>query len=162
MNELPKNRPECRAGLNDRPFSSERTSRADGESRRNRLQDAYPHSHAALPQQDRLHSLRDSVPFQGRLPEVDQDAHQQPSDGRNEDDPSPQVVMHGINDGKGPLAVEEQVSEQIDQLEQALRHQAGDKADHRGVGGRFYHRGFDGNAEFPKPSAVRLALNRIC
>src|SRR2546428_9074202 len=115
------------------PFSSERTSSADRESRRNRLQEAYPHSHAALPQQDRLHGLRDSVPFERRLPEMNQDAHQQPSDRRNEDDPSPQVVMDRIGDGERPLAVEEQVSEQIDQLEQTLRHEADDKADHRSV-----------------------------
>src|SRR5436853_4350299 len=71
------------------------------------------------------------------------------------------MVMHGIRDGKGPLAVEEQVSEQIDQLEQALRHETGNKAHHRCVGGRFYHRGLNRDAEFSKPLRARWAFRRV-
>ena len=125
---LSEQRSNCRAGLNDRPLRAERSACPDRERRRQRLQNRHANAHAALPEQHRLHRLWNPVPLQRGLPEINHDAHQQTANRRNQNHPQSQVIVRGVRNREGELPVEKQIREEVNQLQQPLRHQSGDKS----------------------------------
>ena len=61
MKNLPHQRPDGAAGLNNRPFRAERTASANRDSRRDRLQDCHPRLNPAAIEKHRLHGLGNAV-----------------------------------------------------------------------------------------------------
>ena len=155
---LGENRAERRSGLDDRTLRSERSAGPDGKSRCQRLQNPHPHPDQALPNQDRLHGLGNPMALQGRLPEVDHDAHQQAADGRYENNPCSKVVVNRISNGKRPLTVEKHIGKKVYEFKQPLRHQAPDEAYEHGICGGNGDGRFEGFAKFLEPTSSTAVL----
>ena len=156
--QLGKNRAECRSGLDDGPFRSERPASPDGEGCGQRLQNPDPHSNQALSNQDGFHGFGDPMPLQRGLPVVNHDAYQQAADGGYENNPCPQMVMNRVSNGKRPFPVEGYVGEQIDKLQQALSYQTADESHHECERRGHHDRRLEGLPKFLKPSRARHVL----
>jgi len=61
-------------------------------------------------------------------------------------------MVDRVADGERPVAVEEEVRKEVNQLEQALRYQASDQAHQCRISGERDHPGFQGNPELFKPA----------
>ncbi len=133
LGDLSQNRSKSRARLDDGAFRPEGAAGSNGESGGNGFQKSHTHAHATLAHQNSLHGLRDSVTFECGLPEMDHDAHQQPTDRRNQNHPGAKVMVRRVGDRERKLAVEKDVGEQIDEFEQTLRYQSRNKSHHQCV-----------------------------
>ncbi len=158
LHHLREDRSERRSGLYDGTFRSERPTRPDGESRGQRLQNPNPHPNQALSNQHRFHSFGNAVAFQGRLPEMDHDAHQEAADGRYKNDQGSKVMVNRISNGKRPLTVEKQIRKQVYEFKQPLCHEPGDKAYEGGKNGSNCHGRFEGFAKFLEPYSSTAGL----
>ena len=91
VQHLPEQRAERAAGGDDGPLRAERPAGADGDRRRERLEEGHPRRDAALVGEHLLHRLGDAVAADGLRAVARHQSHDQTADERHEDDPEPQV-----------------------------------------------------------------------
>ena len=112
----------------DRSFGSERTSGADGNRRRERLEQRDARGDAAAIQEHLLHRLGDPVPADGGRSVAGHQADDDPADHRDGDDPSAEPIGGGTRVLRAETAVEGEVGDEPDE--------AGENLGDRARGGR--------------------------
>ena len=128
----PKRRAERRADLDDRSFAADRRAAADRQRRGQRLhhRDDRP-DHAALVV-DRVHHLGHAVALRLGREIADDEGDADRADHRHQDDPRSPRGRRGEHVGvvvERPMAEEQQVVDEADQLAKDHRAEAGDDAD---------------------------------
>ena len=98
------------------------------------------------------------MPLQRGLEEMNEHAHDQPADNRDEYHPVVKVVMRGITDGEGKAPVKKDIGEQVDQFQQPLRHQPADHAHQHGINANLDDLRFERDAELAAVVSRRLQL----
>ncbi len=130
MQVLRENRTERSARHDDRPLSAERTTGADTDRRRNRLQQGNIRVDAAAPGEDRLYGLGHAVTTDLLRTEPRHDAdHHTATDWSAQNQPPRMVLRSWCHQVDGPSLVENEVRDQPDQPQQAPRRGRRQRAD---------------------------------
>ena len=121
VERLREQRAEGAARHDDRPFGAERPAGADGDGRRQGLQNRHLERHPAAADENRFQRLGDTVAADALRAVPGHQTHDQPAADRDRERPRAQPVRRRRDEGPRDLVIIEEVSEQADQPHQRER-----------------------------------------
>ena len=132
VQQLADQRSHGAAGLDDGAFGAERSAGADGDGRRDRLQDRDLGLDAAAVDQHRFHGFGNAVAANLVAAVTRHDADDHAADHRSDDHPQAEMIVARAGEGEREAMEEEDVGEQPDQVVEQKGDDAREESDEGG------------------------------